>query len=98
MATNSILLTNDVIEFNGFELIEDKLTFCFYSGGIAIVPDWKPEKLSCHYECRLDKNSHEKRIIKDLQLVNLLKNRGIKEKDSFVQINNHYIEVEPHSK
>ena len=89
---DKILLTHDTIEFLGFDLLKQKITFCFYSGGIVIIPDWKTEKLPCHYESYLDDN----RKIQDTILVRMLKGRGIVEKNDFVEINNHYIEVSPH--
>lgn len=92
MTINRILLTNDVIEFTGFNLLKNKVTFCFYSGGIAITPDWKRDKLPCHYESRLDDN----RKIRDPFLVKMLNERGIGEEDDFIKAHKGYIEVSPH--
>lgn len=92
VAVNNILLTNDTIELMGFDLLKTKITFCFYSRGIAIVPEWNTNKLSCHYESSIN----EQRIIKDPLLAQMLKERGIGTQDSFIRIDNHYIEAIPH--
>lgn len=92
VAANNILLTNDTIELSGFDLLKTKITFCFYSKGIAIVPEWNTNRLSCHYESSID----EHRTIKDPLLAQMLKERGIGTQDSFIRIENHYIEVTPH--
>ena len=92
MVANNILLTNDTIELSGFDLLKTKITFCFYSRGIAIVPEWNTNKLSCHYESSIN----EHRTINDPLLARMLKERGIDKQDSFIRINNHYIEVTPH--
>ena len=92
MAENSILLTNDTIEFLGFDSIKEKLTFCFYSGGIVIVPEWETENLPCQYESKIEND----RKIRDFSLIQKLKDRGIDRKDSFIKIKNHYAEMEPH--
>lgn len=92
MAENTILLTNDTVEFLGFDLLKEKITFCFYSGGITIVPEWETQKLPCHYESALN----NKRKIEDPILIQILKDRGIKKEDNFIKIKNHYIEVVPH--
>lgn len=92
MAENSILLTNDIIKFIGFDLLKEKITFCFYSGGIIIVPEWKENKLPCHYESEIEND----RKIRDFTLFQKLKERGIKKEDDFVKIRGYYIEVDPH--
>lgn len=92
MGTCKILLTNDTIEFLGFDLLKQKITFCLYSGGIVISPGWKSEKQTCHYESILDDN----RKIYDPFLVKMLKERGIIEQNNFVKIHNHYFESTPH--
>ena len=92
MVANSILLTNDTIELTGFDLLKAKITFCFYSRGIAIVPGWNTNKLACHYESIID----EDRKINDTLLTQMFKERGVETRDNFIQINNHYIEAIPH--
>ena len=94
MEENNILLTKDTLELFGFDLIRDELTFCFYSGGIVIVPGWKTNKLPCHYESRLGNNNK----IQDTILAEKMRQRGIEKKDSFIKIKDHYIEINPHGR
>lgn len=92
MLTNKLFITDDTIQFLGFDLLEQNITFCLYPGGIVILPEWKKEKRPHYYESVLD----SERKIHDKLLINILKNRGLAKEEGFVCHNNSYTELTPH--
>ena len=91
MCINKLSITNDAIIFYGFNLLNTRVTFCLYSGGIVILPGWQPSSLPCYYKSEIN---NDRKICDDF-LIHILKDRGLSE-DVFVQSENHYIELIPH--
>ena len=93
MPMNKISILDNTITFEGFELLKNRMTFCIYPSGIAIVPGWQPSDNPCYYRCEMIN-----REVEDEHLVQLLKQRGLMHGEVFVRAGNHYLELTPHKK
>lgn len=94
MPINKLLISDESIKFLGFDLLKQNITFCLYSGGVVIRPEWTEKDDSLYYKSTLDSD----RGIRDQLLINILKSRGFTNEENFICSGlDHYVEVYPHA-
>ena len=91
---NIICLRPNYLQLCGFVDIQDKATFGLYPGGIVIFSNEKKTKRDYYYNVNVD-DDHK---INDRTLLEILKERGIKEETRFIKIKDAYIELYPKEK
>lgn len=90
---NWLYMSNDCIEFRGFNKVDDIVTFCFYPAGIVIMTKPPENKKGIHFIAIVDYNKK----IYDLNIIKKLKKRGLESVTEFLEHANTYYEVRPHS-
>jgi hypothetical protein len=82
---NKLHIKGDQVFFEGFELIKTIVTFCFYPGGVVILP-----LKVCNNEWTYSVFVGKDKIVQSGDIVQQLKNAGIKEITWFANVHGKY--------
>lgn len=88
--SNYLLFYKDYMQFQGFKLIESVATFCLYPNGIAIYPGIPVKRFHYHYAAAVDEN----RRVTDKELIQILRERGYKDKEGFICVDGYYLQTQ----
>lgn len=87
--SNTLIISDSGVKFEGFDAVTDIATVCFYPGRIAILSKYPDEKLDCHYCVNLDHNKEAA----DKNLVEQLRKRGLGERTEFLDNDGTYFDI-----
>lgn len=88
--SNYLLFYEDYIQFRGFKVIDSVVAFCLYPNGIAIYPGIPAKRFHYHYVTAVDENGR----VTDKELIQILRERGYKDKESFIFIDGYYLQTQ----
>ena len=86
---NTMMISEDEIKLNGFNMVDNEMTLVFYASGLAILPGLHKQTIQ-NYPMHIARIG-QMIIIRDEQLMDILRLRNTPNVVEFLHTNNGYI-------